>query len=308
VERYPASIGRDARCDIRLDDPSVSLKHASIERRDLSLILTDHGSRNGTLVRGARLPPGASHLLNDKDLVQIGQIWLQVKVDAGPSVGGSAMTTIEIARELANRATDLVGPAGAPWIVVTRGAASGRVLFLDETSRTYVLGRGREADLDVDDPQASRRHVEVVRRGDHVMARGLASRNGAKLRSLPLDDSGETRWNPGEELVFGDHTLVLRYPSAEVWSKLRRTHEELPATADALVLPPREPDAVEGEPARAVDPQNGAASGARGSIQEAERVRARVPARFDGSVLLIGLVAVLGAGLITIGICVLFVW
>jgi hypothetical protein len=57
-----------------------------------------------------------------------------------------------------------------------------------------------------------------------------------------------------------------------------------------------------------VDPQNGAASGARGSIQEAERVRARVPARFDGSVLLIGLVAVLGAGLITIGICVLFVW
>jgi hypothetical protein len=55
-------IGRDADCDIRLDDPLISRHHAGISRRDDLWWVRDLGSRNGTLVDGhgvqsAPLPP-----------------------------------------------------------------------------------------------------------------------------------------------------------------------------------------------------------------------------------------------------------
>ena len=55
-------IGRDADCDIRLDDPLISRHHAGVSRRDDLWWVRDFGSRNGTLVDGhavqsAPLPP-----------------------------------------------------------------------------------------------------------------------------------------------------------------------------------------------------------------------------------------------------------
>jgi two-component system, NtrC family, response regulator AtoC len=48
------SIGRDATCDIVVDDPSVSRRHAELDIVQLPTI-TDLGSRNGTFVGGVRI-------------------------------------------------------------------------------------------------------------------------------------------------------------------------------------------------------------------------------------------------------------
>jgi len=48
-------IGRDASCDVHLDDPLVSRRHASIEFADGLWWLNDLGSRNGTLLNGRRV-------------------------------------------------------------------------------------------------------------------------------------------------------------------------------------------------------------------------------------------------------------
>lgn len=48
-------VGRDAACELHLDDPLASRRHASVEYRDGLWWIRDLGSRNGTLVNGRRV-------------------------------------------------------------------------------------------------------------------------------------------------------------------------------------------------------------------------------------------------------------
>ena len=67
-------IGRHLGCDVVLDDPSVSRRHALLRFRDGSWILRDLESTNGTRVNGCdvvrcRLEPGDVLMLGDESLV-----------------------------------------------------------------------------------------------------------------------------------------------------------------------------------------------------------------------------------------------
>jgi DNA-binding NtrC family response regulator len=48
-------IGTSAACDLRLQDPTVSRRHASIELTDVGALVTDLGSTNGTFLGDARV-------------------------------------------------------------------------------------------------------------------------------------------------------------------------------------------------------------------------------------------------------------
>jgi DNA-binding CsgD family transcriptional regulator len=48
-------IGRDAACEIRIDDESISRRHASLRVSVDKVEITDHGSRNGVRVNGKRV-------------------------------------------------------------------------------------------------------------------------------------------------------------------------------------------------------------------------------------------------------------
>ena len=63
------TIGRSRQADLRLDDPSVSRVHATIRLLDGCYILTDNGSRHGTMVNEK---PVKSHRLDANDLIQVG--------------------------------------------------------------------------------------------------------------------------------------------------------------------------------------------------------------------------------------------
>ncbi|MBI4404956.1 MAG: GGDEF domain-containing protein [Deltaproteobacteria bacterium] len=62
-------IGRDATCQIVLDDPHVSRVHAEIIHRGKEMILRDCGSTNGIFVNGRRL---VEHALSNGDKILIG--------------------------------------------------------------------------------------------------------------------------------------------------------------------------------------------------------------------------------------------
>src|SRR5580658_4561442 len=56
-------VGTGPVCELRLTDPTVSRRHASIELTELGLLVSDLGSTNGSFVGDARivtayLPPG----------------------------------------------------------------------------------------------------------------------------------------------------------------------------------------------------------------------------------------------------------
>ena len=69
-----------------------------------------------------------------------------------------------------------------------------------------VLGRSREADVVLDDPNVSRRHAEMRRDGERWSIADLGSTNGVKVNGRRVE---RAELDPGDEIVLG--TLELRF-------------------------------------------------------------------------------------------------
>ncbi|MDC1203718.1 FHA domain-containing protein [Crocinitomicaceae bacterium] len=66
------TIGRAAECDLRINHPTISRLHATIEKRSNGkYVITDKGSMNGTFVNGHRVKGKAQ--VSEKDLIFIGR-------------------------------------------------------------------------------------------------------------------------------------------------------------------------------------------------------------------------------------------
>jgi pSer/pThr/pTyr-binding forkhead associated (FHA) protein len=70
----PLVLGRDKECDIRVNSPTVSRRHAEIVFRGTPprAYLKDLGTRNGTCVNGEKL--GEERVLADQDVVRVGDV------------------------------------------------------------------------------------------------------------------------------------------------------------------------------------------------------------------------------------------
>ena len=66
------TFGRTNEAHVVLDDPKVSRHHATVRRTGSATVLTDHGSRNGTLVCGEHLQ-GAERVLAGGDVLMLGR-------------------------------------------------------------------------------------------------------------------------------------------------------------------------------------------------------------------------------------------
>src|SRR5205814_2329355 len=92
------------------------------------------------------------------------------------------------------------GSPAAPKVKVAEGPGEGTELVLESPGRTYVIGRVQAADLSIDDPDLSRRHVELVRRGEKIVVIDLGSKNGTTLGERKLDSGEEAVWPRGQSL------------------------------------------------------------------------------------------------------------
>lgn len=79
-----AHVGRSQRCELKLSDPSVSLRHAALELVDGRLCITDLDSLNGTFVEGVRI---RSAFLSGGELVRFAdtQVRLDVELPEAPT-------------------------------------------------------------------------------------------------------------------------------------------------------------------------------------------------------------------------------
>jgi len=64
-----------------------------------------------------------------------------------------------------------------------------------------VLGRSREADVHVDDPNVSRKHAEIRPQGDGFVVVDLGSTNGTRINQAKITDHV---LRDGDEVVFGN--------------------------------------------------------------------------------------------------------
>src|SRR3954469_11308238 len=72
-------IGRGEGCDIRLPDPSVSHRHASLRQRGGEYVLYDENSTNGTFMDRVRLPPQTPRVVRSGERVRVGRVWLALR-------------------------------------------------------------------------------------------------------------------------------------------------------------------------------------------------------------------------------------
>ncbi|HMR07771.1 MAG TPA: FHA domain-containing protein [Polyangiaceae bacterium] len=241
-------VGRGEGCEVRLPDPSVSHRHASIRQRGTDYIVLDEGSTNGTFVGPVRLSPQAPRVLKSGDLIRIGRIWLEVLIEQALPTQNGAMATREIALGLVAEALAAQGEAGGAVVSVIAGPDAGKQLIIAELTRHYVLGRAADADLSLEDEDASRRHAEIYRRGDQIWVRDLGSKNGSQLGDVTLRRDESRAWPLGATLRIGANDLRYQDPIAEALAELEQAADEHMAEEDSVDPPIAEDPPVDVSP------------------------------------------------------------
>lgn len=235
-------VGRGDGCEVRLPDASVSHRHASIRQRGSEWIVVDEGSTNGTFVGPVRLSPQAPRVVRSGDKIRVGRIWLELIVEHIVPTQNPNMATREIALGLVADALAAEGaPAGAT-VKIVEGPDAGRELAIAEFERRYVAGRGQGVDLVLDDEDASRRHVEILRRGSQLYVRDLGSKNGASLGDKRLEPAKDTAWPRTIRLHVGQNRLEYEDPVADALADLERAADEHMREEDSVDPPQAEPN------------------------------------------------------------------
>ena len=245
-------LGRGSGSDVRLPDPSVSSRHATIRAQGNDYAIVDEGSTNGTWVGGIRLLPNSPRVVKTGDLVRIGRVWLELSMGQRAATPDLGIATRDLAFALVQRAMDALGDDTVARVRVAEGPDIGEELRLVEEGRAYVIGRAETCDLPLADEDASREHAVVARRGGQILLRDLASRNGVYLGDARLTPDRDVVWRAPTMVRIGLTVLALDEPVSLALAELEAAEDEAMRDGDVPPLPA--PPAAE--------PEKGAASSA----------------------------------------------
>jgi pSer/pThr/pTyr-binding forkhead associated (FHA) protein len=232
-------LGRSVGCDVRLPDPSVSHRHATLRANGAEYSLLDEGSTNGTFVGGIRLEPRTPRIVRSGDKIRVGRVWLEVRIGAQPATPDLGMATRDLAFALVANALASMGDDTTPRVRVVEGPDAGAELRLAEAGRPYVIGRAETCDLPLLDQDCSREHAQIVRRGGAVLLRDAGSKNGVLLGESLVAKGRDVVWRAPQMVRVGATVLALDEPVARALEELEAGPDE--KLADADVPPEPEP-------------------------------------------------------------------
>jgi pSer/pThr/pTyr-binding forkhead associated (FHA) protein len=289
-------IGRGASCDVRLPDPSVSQRHAVVSAQGAEYQIIDEGSTNGTFVGGVRLSPKAPRSLRSGDMLRVGRVWLEVRVDQTAPTPDLALATRDLALALVQNAMAAQGNDTVPKVTVVEGADIGAVLPLNDEGRVYVVGRGETCDLPLADADASREHVQIVRRGASVLVRDLRSKNGSMMGEQPIPTGRDAPWKPSAMVRVGATVLALDEPVAAALGDLETAADEKMTPGET----PEPPKSSKKEPEAPPRSQRGAEA----PIARVDKSLVTVSTRARGPRIKMADVAIIGSALAIIALSI----
>jgi pSer/pThr/pTyr-binding forkhead associated (FHA) protein len=300
-------IGRGDTCDVRLPDPSVSHRHASIRQRGAEYVIVDEKSTNGTFLGRVGLAPNSPRVLRSGELVRIGRVWLEVRFELAVPPFANAAAARQVALTLCTAGLAEQGEEGRPALLVSAGPDAGKTLLLSEIGRSYTLGKDASVDLALAEPSAGRKQVVVTFRGEQVVVRHGGSATPTTLGEAPLG-TADAVWKPGQEIAFGEDRLVLRHPAADALAELEQSQDEAIPRGEEFPLPESPGDSATAEDAETADagrPEAKAEAPVRGRAAQPDPEDDAAPAGegwsfTDGAVVLValGVLALSVAGLI----------
>ena len=226
------TIGRDEECDLTLEDPEVSRRHATIELlADGRARITDLDSGNGTFVNGRRIRSPVA--LEGGEELRLGDTTLRSERSGDPTVlKGRGPTVL--------RGQETVGPAaaGEPLkLSVSSGPDSGHEVEVKGDG--LLIGRGDDCGLTINDPEVSRHHASVKPLPDgRAEITDLGSGNGTVVDGRKI--SAPTVLQGGEEVRLGNTVLRAQASGGKTVVKAR-ARERKPAAAAAPAAAAPEP-------------------------------------------------------------------
>lgn len=227
-------IGRGRGADVRIPDPSVSVRHLIVEKRGSSYVLRAEPGTNGCVLEGGlQLSGGAEHALNGDCWIAIGRVWthLAVSKDAAPP---HAKMSRQIAEQLMAYTLFARGEDITPRLVVVSGKNTGDELLLADPATLWRVGRSDECDLMLKDVNVSRVHASFVADDGEFLVVDEGGKQGVYLQGQPLE--------PGERAPLR-HGAVVRLANVELLyvDPISRALEELENAGDLRVDPSQLP-------------------------------------------------------------------
>ena len=267
-------LGRDGSADFQIPLATISRQHARITLTDNVYVIEDLGSTHGTHVNGRRLEKGEKKVLRHGDLVELTKAKITASIEEEKAV---AIDPNEGTQTLAARAVQgILGRLGeaqseGPFLRVLTGANEGARLLLSGTVGEWTLGRSKDCELVLGDPNVSRRHARVKRDWNGFTLYDLSSKNGVLVNDRLIHKP--RRLKDRDEITVGPVKLVFVDPDASLLEALKDvpgfqidepdpSEEEAAALMDAPDMPAAVVGASAGEDVTAAPKVVGVAASA----------------------------------------------
>ena len=216
------TIGRDSSADFQIPLSTISRQHTKVAEADGVYVVEDLGSTHGTLVNGKKLGKGEKKVLKDGDIIELTKakitcnIEAQKIVSAEPGEGTQAIAARAV-QGILGRLGDAKGDG--PFLRVLNGADEGVRFPLAGTLTEWTLGRSKECEFILNDPNVSRRHATVKKDWNGFTIMDLGSKNGVLINDKHIKKT--RRLKDHDEIIIGPVKLVFIDPDADLLAALK---------------------------------------------------------------------------------------
>lgn len=188
LDEQQVSFGRSERCDVRLQETTVSGAHFSVVREMGEYYVVDSNSTNGTFVDGQRVTRAK---LQDGNRITVGSHVIEFKhhVTANLATAGSAVVAPPV-----TSSPDVFGE-----LHFLDGPMSGKRVTIEAVRTSF--GRSENTDVRLPEKIISRTHFFIEREGEHFFLADNNSANGTSLNGQrilreKLADADQIRVGP----------------------------------------------------------------------------------------------------------------
>jgi len=195
-------IGREAQCDVTINDPRASRQHARLQVKPDGVWLTDLNSTNGTRVEGMSLPGQTPRRLLPGQTFVIGDMQFCITTRSAQPL------SYTIADEVPETRLDVEASGGHLLYFAPANQNNWQRLPINE--REITIGRSPDCTLNLDDSLVSRHHASIQIDTVGTWLIDLGSINGTQIDDHPISPRQRFPLRPGQIFTIGSCRLMVQ--------------------------------------------------------------------------------------------------